>query len=103
MIRAFRSHARAALVAVLLSVGAGTTVPVLAEAPPATTAAQDGFVPVSPEDMAQEHLPAAPLVFAAYATVWVALLLYVLTLWRRLGRVERDLADVTAKLEERRR
>jgi CcmD family protein len=70
---------------------------------PSTTAAQDGFVPVSPEDMGQEHLPATPLVFAAYATVWVALLLYVLTLWRRLGRVERELADVSAKLEARRR
>jgi CcmD family protein len=90
-------------VAILLSAGMGTTAPLLAQAPPPTTAAQDGFVPVSPEDMAQEHLPATPLVFAAYATVWVALLLYVLTLWRRLGRVERDLADVTARLEARRR
>jgi CcmD family protein len=103
VIRALRSHARAALFAVLLSAGLGTAVPVFAQAPPATTAAQDGFVPVSPEDLAQEHLPATPLVFAAYATVWVALLLYVLTLWRRLGRVERDLAEVHAKLEARRR
>jgi CcmD family protein len=48
-----------------------------------------------------EQLPATPLVFGAYAAVWVALLIYILVLWRRLGRVERELADVTARLESR--
>jgi CcmD family protein len=56
------------------------------------------------EDVAQqEHLPATPLVFAAYGFVWLALLVYVLTLWRRVARVERELRDVTTRLEARRR
>lgn len=64
--------------------------------------AQEGFTKMSPEDMARESLPAAPLVFTAYAIVWVGLVLYVFLMWRRLGRVERDLADVRAKLAGRR-
>jgi CcmD family protein len=59
---------------------------------------QEGFVPVSPGDLQQERLPATPLVFAAYAFVWVALVAYIFMLWRRLGRVERELAEVNARL-----
>lgn len=54
------------------------------------------FQPVKPGDRAQEVLPATPLVFAAYAFVWSALLAYVFLLWRRIGRVERELADLVA-------
>jgi len=36
-------------------------------------------------------LPAAPLLVAAYAFVWVALFVYLWSIWRRLGRVERDM------------
>jgi len=57
-----------------------------------------GFVPVASSDIAREALPASPLVYAAYAFVWVALTVYVFLLWRRLDRVERELADVSAKL-----
>ncbi len=59
-----------------------------------------GFVPAS--DVARETLPASPLLFGAYAFVWVALVAYVFLLWRRIGRVEREMADVTAKLAGRR-
>lgn len=62
---------------------------------------QEAFV--SAKDVAQETLPAAPLVFIAYAFVWVVLLAYVFMLWRRLGRVERELADVTARLHRGKR
>ena len=44
--------------------------------PPATTAAQDGFLPVD-ESKAQEQLPAAPLVMTAYAVAWAAIFVYV--------------------------
>ena len=47
---------------------------------PPTTAAQEGFVPVRREQ-AQEHLPAAPLVMAAYAVAWVAMFGYVWSIW----------------------
>lgn len=58
----------------------------------------DGFVPMRPDQM-QEQLPAAPLVFAAYAIAWVGVLVYVLMMWRRLGRVERELAEVQARIK----
>ena len=44
-----------------------------------------------------EQLPAAPLLIAAYAFVWVAAMGYLWSIWKRLGKVE---ADITA-LERR--
>jgi CcmD family protein len=78
-----------------------------AQAPAATEsaqppAAQDGFVPVRPGELEQEQLPAAPLVFVAYSVVWIALLAYVFILWRRLVTVERELAEVAARVAARR-
>jgi len=63
---------------------------------------QDEFVPVD-ELPAQESLPAAPLLIAAYAFVWVVVLVYLFSIWRRLGRVERDMAAVAQRIEESRR
>ena len=60
---------------------------------------QSQFVPA--DSLPQEVLPATPFVFAAYGFVWLALLVYVYALWRRLARVERELADVNAKLAGR--
>ena len=65
------------------------------------TQAQNEFVPAS--QVPTETLPAAPLVFIAYAFVWVVLIGYVFALWRRLGRVERELAQVSSRIESRRR
>ena len=75
------------------------TLAVLAFAGVSALAFQDSaFVPVKPGETGQETLPATPLVFIAYAFVWTLLLLYVFLLWRKLGRVERELAEVNAKL-----
>jgi CcmD family protein len=41
----------------------------------------------------------APLVAAAYGVAWAAVLVYVWTVWRRLAKVERELADVSRRLE----
>ena len=60
--------------------------------------ADETYTTVGPDDIGGERLPATPLVFGAYAAVWVMLLLYVVSLWRRLGRVERDLSEVMTKL-----
>ena len=57
------------------------------------------FVPAT--NIQKETLPALPLLYAAYGFVWVAVVAYVLLLWRRLSKVERELADVTAKLGSR--
>jgi CcmD family protein len=51
---------------------------------------QGEFVPIS-QLPAGDKLPAAPLLIAAYAFVWVALLVYLWSIWRRLGKVETEL------------
>ena len=60
---------------------------------------QGGFVPVGPGAVV-EQLPAAPLLIAAYAFVWIALMLYLWSIWRRLGKLE---ADMQALAERRAR
>lgn len=83
-----------------LAVGAAAGTAGVDAVQPPTTAAQDGFVPmddVPPED----RMPAAPLVAAAYAAVWAIAVGYLWTLWRRLGAVEAELADVNRRIGER--
>lgn len=65
-------------------------------------AARDEFVPVA-ELPPDERLPAAPLLVGAYGFVWVMVLAYLFMLWRRLGRVEREVADLARRVAERRR
>lgn len=59
------------------------------------------MVPMS-DIPASEQLPSAPLVFAAYAFVWIAILAYLLMLWRRLGKVEHELNALSAQLAKKR-
>jgi hypothetical protein len=61
--------------------------PAFALQPPA---GQDQFVPMNSLPPA-DQLPAAPLLIAAYAFVWLALMVYLWSIWSRLGRVERDM------------
>jgi CcmD family protein len=66
-----------------------------AQQPPAGT--PDGFVPV--EDLGtQEKIPAAPLVMGAYAIAWIAVFGYLWSIWQRLSRVERELAEVSKRV-----
>jgi CcmD family protein len=58
------------------------------------------FEPLKPGS-GQETLPAAPLVYAAYAAVWLVLLGYVFILWRRASRIEQGLAAVRDQLDKR--
>jgi CcmD family protein len=61
---------------------------------------QGEFVPV--KDLPhQEQLPAAPLVMGAYAFVWVVLLVYVWSLWRRVGALQRELTDLRKRTAAR--
>lgn len=72
--------------------------PILAQPPQAAPPAQEEFVPV--KDLPQqEQLPGGPLVIAAYGFVWAALLVYVWTIWRRLGKVEREMRDLAARMK----
>jgi CcmD family protein len=85
-------------VALFLLVGSAGALVLLAQEP-----AQETFRPVSPDELALERLPATPFVFWAYALVWIVLIGYVFFLWRRVGRVEQELAALTVRLDERRR
>ena len=62
--------------------------------------AQDGFLPMD-DVPAEDQLPAAPLLAAAYAVVWAIAIGYLWTIWRRIGSVERELADVSRRITER--
>lgn len=55
-----------------------------------------GFV-VAGDQTGMERLPAAPLVLAAYAFVWVAVLFYVWLTWRRLAKVEGEMRELAKK------
>jgi hypothetical protein len=50
----------------------------------------EGFEPVT-EVPPEEQIPAKPLVAGAYAFIWLAMLVYVGLLWRRLGAVQKDI------------
>jgi CcmD family protein len=87
------------LIVVIACVCAVSVAPAFAQ-PPAGAPGQDGFVPVGSVPQV-EQLPAAPMVVGAYAFVWAALLVYVWLLWRRLGRVEHELADLQRRIQQR--
>ena len=65
--------------------------------PPPKPAAQDGFVPID-QLQPKEELPAAPLVMAAYAVAWLVVFAYVWSLWKRLQKVEAEIADVSRRV-----
>ena len=74
------------------SARAAAQTPAPARAPASTSqpaAAQDGFVPVS-QLPPTEELPPAPLVLGAYGFIWVAVLVYVWSIARRLNAVQKD-------------
>jgi CcmD family protein len=60
---------------------------------------QEGFVPVDQLGDVKEELPATPLVAAAYGIAWAAVLVYVWSVWRRLNQVDRELAEVSRRLQ----
>lgn len=48
---------------------------------------------------AREELPAGRFVAAAYGFIWIALLVYVVSIARGLGRVRQDLGALKKKLD----
>ncbi len=89
---------RALLILALCCALAGIGERVYAAQP--TPQAQEEFLPLDqlpPED----QLAAAPLLIAAYAVVWVLLLLYLWSIRRRLDGVQRELVEVARRVSER--
>ena len=68
------------------------TVPALAFQPPPA----GEYVPATP-GTATEQLPAAPFVAAAYAFAWLAAMVYLWSVWRRLNKVEADMHALERK------
>jgi CcmD family protein len=83
-----------AALAVVLLLGGGAS---MHAAQPPTSAAQEGFVPVDQLPQ-EESMPAAPLVGGAYAVAWIVVFGYLWSVKRRLGTVERELAEVSRRV-----
>ena len=62
---------------------------------------QSEFKPVT-EVPASEQLPSAPLVIAAYAFVWLAFMVYVWLMWRKIGKVDEELHTLSAQILKKR-
>jgi CcmD family protein len=71
--------------------------PALAMQPPK---GQSEFVPVDTLPAA-DQLPAAPLLVTAYAFVWIAVMVYLWSIWRRLNKVEDEMRALAQKLPRR--
>ena len=87
---------RVVFIAVFLGAFAAAAAPAVA-AQQAPKPAEDQFVPID-ELPPDERMPAAPFVIAAYAVAWLAVAVYLWSIWRRLGRVEREIAEVARRL-----
>jgi CcmD family protein len=59
-------------------------------------AGQSEYVPL--KDLPPtEPMPAAPLLIAAYAFAWIAVMFYLWTIWRRLNKVEDEMRVLAQK------
>ena len=63
-------------------------------------AGQGGFEPVDSVPLS-DQLPAAPLLITAYAFVWVAVMVYLWTIWRRLNTVETEMRALAEKVSRK--
>jgi CcmD family protein len=61
---------------------------------------QGGFVPVDSVPLS-DQLPAAPLLITAYAFVWIAVMVYLWTIWRRLNTVETEMRALAQKVSRK--
>ena len=57
---------------------------------------QEEFVPID-QLPPGDQMPAAPLLIAAYAIVWLIVFGYLWSIWRRLSAVERDLGELSRR------
>ena len=85
------------VIAIVLALAA-PSVGLWAQTPAQPPQTPDEFVPID-ELPPEEQMPAAPMVVAAYAFVWVAFIAYVFSLIKRVRKVEADLQT----LEQQRR
>jgi CcmD family protein len=88
---------RALVVIWTVIAAAALTPPVFAFQPPT---GQSEFVPA--KDLPPtESIPAAPLLVTAYGFIWVAAVVYLWTIWRRLNKVETEMRALAQKTSHR--
>src|ERR1043166_7131084 len=63
-------------------------------------APQDGFVPAG-DSPVQEQVPAAPRLMGGYIVVFAGLFVYVVSLAKRIGAVQRDVERLESDLKRR--
>ncbi len=90
---------RIAPLVALVGLLAGATVAVAQ--PSAPPQQMDEFVPINQLPQ-QEQIPAANLLIPAYAFVWVAVLVYVVSIARRLNGVQHEVQRLEADIKARR-
>lgn len=73
-----------------------TALPLLAQQP-----APEGFVPASSLPPG-EQLPAAPFLVGSYALFLVLMLLFLWSIWQRIGKVEKELKALERQAGSRR-
>jgi hypothetical protein len=73
-----------------------TALPLLAQEP-----MPDGFVPASSLPPG-EQLPAAPFLIGSYAFFLVLMLLFLWSIWQRIGKVEKELKGLERQAGSRR-
>jgi Heme exporter protein D (CcmD) len=61
----------------------------------------EGFVPVTGGPQI-EQIPAAPLVIASYAFFLLLMVVYLWTIWRRIGKVETEMHALERRQGEKR-
>jgi len=69
---------------------------VIAQTPEPAASGQAGYVPIAQLPSAQQ-LPAAPFLIGAYAFIWLAVLAYLWSIWRRLALVQREIRVLDAR------
>jgi|HubBroStandDraft_4_1064222.scaffolds.fasta_scaffold1548600_1 CcmD family protein len=52
-----------------------------------------GFVPVN-QLPPSDRLPAAPVLIVVYALVWIAVIVYIWSVWRRLDRIDGEMHEL---------
>ena len=91
------------LVALVLVLGAATAhaQPASAPAVAAGAPAADGFKPLAPGESAgpPDALPAPALVMTAYSLIWIAVVAFLFSLWRRHRRLGAEVAALQQRLE----
>jgi CcmD family protein len=87
------------IVLVLCLACAGAATPVGAQQQPPPKPAQEEFVPID-QLPPGDTLPAARFLIAAYSVAWLLVAGYLYSIWQRLGQVEREIADVSRRIQQ---